>query len=111
MSCNCSIIPNDVLRRLAQDATLPNESRQALSRTALIDAAVRKLRQQSLELTTLTHSIAPTLEAVAPTPAVTVYNCHHTHTLPGTPVPHPVTSTDQSAQRASKEAAAVAEFY
>ena len=111
MSCSCSIIPNDVLRRLAQDASLPNESRQAMSRTAVIDHAVRQLRRQALALTAAVHSVAPALQAVAATPAITVYDCHNTHHLPGTPVPHPDTAQDQSAERAAKAAAAVAEFY
>lgn len=111
MSCCCSIIPHDVLRRLSQDATLSNEAREVFNRTAAIDDALRRMRHQALALTRVAHSVAPTLQAVAAAPAVTVYDCHHTHTLPGTPVPHPDTANDQSAERAAKEAAAVAEFY
>lgn len=111
MGCTCSIVPNEVLRRLAQDTTLSHNARQALMRTALIDQEIRKLREQARELTITTQSVAPTLAALAATPTVTVYNCNHTHTLPGSPVPNPGHAADPVAQGAFTEATAVAQFY
>jgi len=111
MGCICSIIPNDVLRRLAQDESLTDEARQALTRTALVDQELRKIREQARQFTAVAQSVAPTPEALAPAPAVTVYNCNHTQTLPGAPVPNPANAADPSAQRAFTEATAVAQFY
>src|SRR5437763_6457685 len=116
MSCTCSIIPLDVLRRLAQDQTLADTVRQALGRTAAIDDVLRRLRQEALDLTIVAHSLvsASTVAAAAAAagaPAITVYDCHHTHASPGIPVSNPGSAADQSARRAFTEAGEVARLY
>src|ERR1019366_1540761 len=48
---------------------------------------------------------------LAAAPIVTVYDCKHSQTLPGTPVPKPGSSTDSTAKRTFKEITSVADFY
>ena len=45
MTCVCcSIIPNDVLRRFAEDPDLSDAAREAFQKSALVDSALRNLR-------------------------------------------------------------------
>jgi len=111
MHCACCIVPNDVLRRLGQDQNLSDEARQALTRTALIDQELRNFREQARQFTVVMQSISPTLAPIAAAPAVTVYDCNHTQTTPGVPVPNPGNAADPSAKNAFVEATAVAQFY
>jgi Zn-dependent metalloprotease len=113
---DCFIVPTDVLRRLAGDESVPAESRQALLETAAVEGAWRGLREaqteatQSLLLATgiTTLQVAGVLASV---PAVTVYDCKNTQSLPGTPVPNPASSADVTAKRAFETTRAVVDFY
>jgi Zn-dependent metalloprotease len=109
----CSIVPNEVLRRLAADPTLPEPLRQEFADAARVDTEVRKLRAQATRLTRVESSIAPAglKLAVAPAPAVKLYDCNHGKTLPGAPVANPGASADGSVKRTYDETAAVAEFF
>src|SRR5262249_9715166 len=63
------------------------------------------------KLARFAHTILPSgLTAPGP-PAITVYNCAHGNTLPGTPVANPGSSSDATAKRAFVETSAVADFY
>jgi Zn-dependent metalloprotease len=53
----------------------------------------------------------PGLVTLAAAPSVTVYDCKHTQTLPGTPIPKPKTSSDGSVKRTFNQTAKVAKFY
>lgn len=100
----CSIIPNEVLRKLEGED----------SYTAKIDAEVRKVRQQAMQLTRVAQdNTPPGFLFLPPTkpPKVTVFDCHHTNTLPGAPIASPGNSTDLSAKRCFDETKAVADFY
>jgi Zn-dependent metalloprotease len=100
----CSIIPNDVLRKLEGDG----------SYTATIDAEVRKVRNQAMQLTRVSQAMAPqgfVADAIAAAPKILVYDCKHTTNLPGTPVAKPGSSPDGSTKRCFVETTAVAEFY
>ncbi len=108
--CCCSIIPNHVLRRFAEDQNLSAATREGFANTARVDAEARKLREQARKLTTVTASLAPA-GVLAAAPAVTVYDCKKSQTLPGAPVPSPGSSADASAKRAYVETQAVAAFY
>lgn len=110
--CGCQIVPNKVLRRLAEEADLSEQVRRQMVDTALVDLEVRKLRAQALQLARVSGAIAPVAAmALAPAPSVTVYDCQHGQTLPGAPIGHPEDSADASARRTFTETRAVADFY
>lgn len=110
MTC-CSIIPNDVLKRLASDPSLPSSVREGLQSAIAIDKQIRVLREQARKLTTMTASIPPALAALAAPPVVTVYDCRHGTALPGVPVNNPGNATDPTAKRTFTETQAVSKFY
>ena len=109
MSCSCFIVPADALRKLATDKKLSAAVRQAASDTARISADIRKLRDQANALSITAMAVAGVPKALTKTPAVTVYDCKHTQTLPGTLVPK--NSSDATAKRTFKETTLVAKFY
>jgi Zn-dependent metalloprotease len=111
MTCHCSIIPNDVLKRFAEDKGLSEQQRKTFSDTALVDMQMRKLRVQAGKLTSVTAALSLAPTAVIASPAITVANCNHSQTLPGVPVANPGTSADLTIKRAYDETKAVAEFY
>jgi len=111
MHCTCYIIPKDVLDRLAGDKKLSAQLRKGLSDTARVSDALRNLRTQAGELTNATQAIGAHFATLAATPKVTVYDCKHTQTLPGTPIASPKTSSDATAKRTFKETTGVAGFY
>src|SRR5882724_5620054 len=115
MCCFCQIVPAKVLKRLSADRTLSDEQRSGFADTMKIDAELRKLRTQAAKLTRVTSAIAGpaalAAAAVAPAPAITVFDCNHGQTLPGGQVSNPATSTDATAKAAFVETTAVAAFY
>ena len=111
MTCNCQIVPDDVLERLAKDASFTEEQRRNFANTAAVSRAFRKLRVDVSEFTASTTDRFLAAGAGPPAPSVTVADCHHTQTLPGTPIAHPDTAADGTVKRAFVEAAAVAAFY
>jgi Zn-dependent metalloprotease len=111
MSCHCNIIPKDVLDRLAKDAQLSDQQRQALADTADVDTELRKLRTQAGRLTSVTLSLGVAPVTIPAAPAITVADCHHGQTLPGTPVANPGNAADIPTKNAFDETSAVAKFY
>ena len=111
MNCTCQIVPRDVLDRLAGDKRLSASIRRAAANTARISTEIRKLRIQAGALTSVSHTTGAQFLELASTPKVTVYDCRHTQTLPGSPVAAPAKSKDKTATRAFKTAGKVAEFY
>jgi Zn-dependent metalloprotease len=111
MSCTCMIVPSDVLTRLAQDPELSAELRKGMFDTAQISHEIRGLRTQATLLTGVAMAHAGALTVLAAAPLVTVYDCKHTQTLPGTPVPNPGSSADPTPKRCFGETTAVADFY
>ena len=115
MSCMCSIIPESVLLRLSHDPELSAELRQRLQESVQIDRHIRTIRQEATAVTTLMAAreavagLAPV--TLAATPSITGYDCKHSKTLPGVPVPNPGSSTDATAKRAFDETTKVAQFY
>jgi Zn-dependent metalloprotease len=110
------IIPTAVLRRLAEDESIPAQSRQALLESAAVEGAWRGLREAQTEATQsilLASRIASLQVAgvLASVPSVTVYDCNNTQSLPGTPVPNPGSSADITARRAFDTTRAVVDFY
>ena len=110
--CQCFIIPQDVLERFSKDKKLTEEQRKSFADAAKFEKEWRKVRSFTSKLARSARSILPTgLAAAAGPPAITVYNCGHGNTLPGTPVANPGSSSDLTAKRAFTETTAVAQFY
>lgn len=109
--CKCFIVPADVLQRLADELDLSAEARQALRVSAILDGHMRQLREQIQRLTATTNALAPMKITVASAPAVTVYNCRGSQTLPGQPVQNPANNGDVDAQQIFKVTTGVAQFY
>ncbi len=109
--CTCSIVPKDVLERIAGDKKLDPELRRAAAESARLSDVLRLLRTQHGALTTLARSSGAHLLDLATAPSVTVYDCRHTQTLPGAPIGSPATSKDGTVKRAFKETSSVVKFY
>jgi Zn-dependent metalloprotease len=109
--CTCCIVPRDVLTKISQDPRLPPEIRRAAANTARIAHELRLLRIQALRLTSLSTAIAAPVGELAAAPAVTVYDCQHSQSLPGAPVGTPGNSGDATAKRTFEETSRVADFY
>src|SRR5215471_6803151 len=107
MPCSCFIIPNDVLTRLSHDKKLSAALRKQLVDTVQISHELRELRMQAARLTSVAAARASGLITLAAAPSVTVYDCKHTQTLPGSPVPKPKTSSDGSVKRTFNETSKV----
>jgi Zn-dependent metalloprotease len=106
VACICFIVPRDVLTRFAQDRELSAEVRKDLFHAVQISNEIRDLRSRTARLTD-----AGLGTELAPSQAVTVYDCKHTESLPGTPVPNPGSSSDPRAKRTFNETTSVARFY
>lgn len=109
--CLCCIVPKDVLDRFAGDKKLDAGTRKAAADSARISHEMRKLRDQSSALTSLSRDMGAHLTVVAAAPKVTVYDCKHSQTLPGSPVTSPARSADATAKRTYAETTKVAQFY
>ena len=110
------IVPTGVLRKLAEDDSLPAQSRQAIRESIAVEAAWRGLRNahtEAVQSSLLARRIAGLRVAgvLASVPAVTVYDCKNTQSLPGSPVSNPDKSSDITAQRAFDTTRAVVDFY
>ena len=113
MCCICHIVPEKVLKRLEADRSFSPEQRKKFTNTMKIDVELRKLRTQAGKLTRVASRIAAprAIAMVAAAPAITVYDCIHSQTLPGVQIPDPVNSADATAKRAFVETSSVAAFY
>ena len=113
MRCMCHFVPEDVLKRLANDRSLPDELRKSLANTVLVDAEQRKLREQAGRLAQVAGLVAdaPAGHAARGSPIVSVFNCNHAQALPGMQVPRPTASNDQTVRNVFTQTAAVAKFY
>src|SRR5262245_48783693 len=81
--------------------------------TIKIDTEFRRLRNQANKLTRVASLMAAARApaAVAPAPAITVFNCNHGQTLPGAQILNPATSSDATAKHVFVETSSVAAFY
>ncbi len=109
--CTCWIIPRDVLDRFSHDNTLTPQQQKAMADTARVSDAMRKLRVEAGQLTSVSRSIGANFATLAPAPKVTVYDCRQTQTLPGLPVANPKASTDATCKRGFDQTQKVAQFY
>lgn len=107
----CMIVPRKALLRLSENEAIDPETRANLKKTALLDTQIRLLRAQAQQFTTSAMSLMGKPANVAATPAVTVYNCQSTTSLPGKLVDHPEKSKDVLAQITFKTTTDVATFF
>ena len=111
MCTHCTIIPKNVLERLASDRTLSEAQRKNFSDTLRLDVEMRKLRQQARKVSTLGQTVNAAVAVRATPPVVSVFDCNHTQNLPGTLVPNPAGSTDPTVVQVFKVTTDVAAFY
>lgn len=111
MSCMCKFIPDEVLTRLANDSKIKNFDRDALQRTLAVDRQMRLVREANASLSASSSMIAESLVPLAKKPVIKVFDCQHGSVLPGTPVPNPQSSPDQTVKRTGKNTTDVAKFF
>jgi Zn-dependent metalloprotease len=112
----CFIVPPRVLRRLAEDESIPAETRQAMRDCVALEEAWRGLRNaqtEAIQISLLASGITTLQVAgvLASVPAITVYDCKNTRSLPGSPVSNPGKSADITANRAFDTTRGVVDFY
>ena len=115
MGCYCQIIPADVFDKLSKDKKFDAEDRKAFADAAALEAKWRKARREQTKLSHFvsTAGIAAGLtgtNTLAPAPAVPVFDCKHTQSLPGTPVANPASAADATVKRVFTETTEVAKF-
>ncbi|MFL6578745.1 MAG: M4 family metallopeptidase [Povalibacter sp.] len=110
-SCNCTIVPADVLNRLAADKRLDARLRKAASDSARVSVQMRRLREQARELTRIAQATSTHYVELATKPKVTVYDTKHSMKLPGVPISSPKTSKDATVKRTFRQTTELAEFY
>ncbi|WP_295631408.1 M4 family metallopeptidase [Novosphingobium sp.] len=116
MTCNCFIIPDDVLERFASDPQLSDEVRQNFHHSAALSRGMRSVRDRNNALTMTAISLPfprPPFPFPLPhrLPVGQVFDCHHGTTLPGAAVANPGASADPTIKRAYVEEESVARFY
>jgi Thermolysin metallopeptidase, catalytic domain/Thermolysin metallopeptidase, alpha-helical domain len=112
----CFIVPPRVLRRLADDESIPAATRQAMRDCIAVEEAWRGLRNaqtEAIQISLLASGITTLQVAgvLASVPAITVYDCKNTRSLPGSPVSNPGRGTDVTAKRAFDSTRGVVDFY
>ena len=112
-NCQCFIIPVKVLKKFARDKKLSVSARKAFSNAAKFENEWRKSREVKSIATMAALKLLPTslTAAVATPPNITVFDCQHHNTLPGTLIPNPAASSDSTAKQAFSETSAVAKFF
>jgi Zn-dependent metalloprotease len=111
MVCLCHIVPADVLEQLSKDGSLGAGHRRRLAIDAVLTRQSFEMRARESERTRLIASLGVATTAGAATPTITVADCHHGMTLPGTPITNPTASADVSVKNAAAEAKGVYDFY
>ena len=110
--CPCCIVSADTLKRLAGDHSLSEAERRSFADTLRIDVELRRLRTQATRLSRVVRLVAPAhVGSGVAVPAITVFDCHQTSTLPGSPVLRPATSRDATIKRVYDCTASVIDFY
>lgn len=111
MCIYCSIVPSSVLLKLSKDKSLTAEERKGFADTEKLDVELRKVRTQARKLTQVSSALSPAVVGLAGPPTVTVYDCNHSQTLPGSPAANPGSSPDITARQAFNTTTQVAKFY
>ncbi len=115
MGCYCQIIPADVFEKLSKDKKFDADERKAFADAAALE---KKWREARLKQTKLSHFVSSNAisaglvgqNALAAAPAVPVFDCKNTTSLPGTPVANPGSAADATVKRVFNETSEVAKF-
>lgn len=105
------IVPRKALLRLSENEAIDPKIRANLKKTALLDTQIRLLRAQAQQFTTSAISLMGKPANVASAPAVNVYDCQNTTSLPGKLIEHPEKSKDDLAKTVFKTTTSVAAFF
>ena len=114
MVCMCQIVPPSALKRFADDPELSAELRQSCEDTLRVDNEFRLLRDQAHRLSqvaSLMPATAIAKTAPAGPPTISVYDCNHSQTLPGSQLPSSAGSSDATVKNVFDETTKVAQFY
>jgi Zn-dependent metalloprotease len=111
MSCQCFIVPKDVLDRFAKDKSLSEAERKNFADASKFESEWRKVRTANMKLTAAAGNMLESAILGAAPPVILVDTCNHGTALPGTPIANPANSADGTAKRAFVETKAVADFY
>ncbi len=107
---SCFIVPPNILKAYARDATLDPGTRGKLQDTFVETMRLRALRDAQRVATLAgklsTLAVAPTGEAEQQ-----LFDCRHFQSLPGRPIPIPPGPADAAAKAVFDTTAKVAEFY
>ena len=109
MTCHCTIIPGNVFKRLSEDSKFSDKQRKAFVDAQALDKQLRIARKAQAKATAMFSGISAATNLAA-TPVVSVYDCKHTQSLPGTPVASPQTSSDATAKRTFVETTEMVRF-
>jgi len=109
--CQCFIVPIEVLERLSKDTQLSPDEREHFAKMVDYEAEWRKARALVSPTAVLAQQSFSARVPLAASPAVTVYDCKHNTTLPGSPVPNPGASVDPTHKAVFNETTALATFY
>ena len=111
MTCECQIIPKDVLDRFAKDKSLSEAQRKHFAAAAAFDSRWRKARTAIGKASAAAENLLPNdFQSLTP-PLNLIFDCNHGTSLPGTPVNNPGTQPAGPARRAFDETKKAVEFY
>ena len=106
----CTIVPPDVLKRFSDDKSLKDEVRKSMRNTLALDGELRKLRAQARNVSRASHSLSA-IATIAASPAINVFDCKQSRSLPGSPIADPAKSSDATVKRVFVNTSDVAKFY
>lgn len=102
-------VPPSVFNRFRMDPELSEAQRQALADTLQLDAAFRRVRDESSRLTRVALAIAEP-PVSAPSPQIAMFDCRTNAALPGVRVDDPAASADPTARAVFDETTQFAAF-
>lgn len=108
--CHCQFVPQDVLKRLGSDPQLSKDIGNNADYSAQLTQHFKNMRLQHKRFTGFLLETRAPLSLLAAKPAITLFDCKQTLSLPGTPVLKPGTSDDSSVKRTYAETALLATF-
>jgi len=106
----CTIVPLSLLRRLANDPSIDENTRLTMRATFVETSRMRVVRDAA-RVATLSHrtSLGPALDQAVPQEQI--YDCKHGQSLPGTLIAAPSTSPDIAVSTVYTVTSKVARFY
>lgn len=111
MTCECQIVPRQVLERFAKDKSLSKAERDHFAAAAAFDAKWRTARSAVVRASAAAQDMLPSDFAQAAPPLNLIFDCNHGTSLPGLPVSNPGTQPAGPARRAYDETKKAIEFF